>query len=403
MGLITEEVEVRVCPKYIKRLEKLGYDIPKRKREGNSIFPKYAKGDAYDTSKYITIRVTDLTERSKVNVLCECDYCGDLFECTYEMYNYNVNGVNPKVCCKKCSQTKRMETNMMIYGQKNAPLTEEGIQAMKEKCLNKYGTEWYLQSDDCKNKSKETNLKKRGVKFPSQSPEVREKINNSVKQKYGVDHIGQLDWVMEKKKQTMYEHFGTRDYLTSEECKEKMRKNNLQKYGVEYTLQVEEFREKGRQTMFNNQSAPTSIQQEYLCNLFGGDLNYPIRYYSGDIVLLNDKIDIEYSGGGHWLSIIYASETEESFKHREIVRYMVIKKEGYKQIEIISRKDYLPSDEILLQMLSDAKQYFSDYPEHSWITFDIDNNIVKNAEYKDGRSYFYGKLRKIKKDDLKSA
>ena len=86
-----------------------------------------------------------------------------------------------------------------------------------------------------------------------------------------------------------------------------------------------------------------------------------------------------------------------------MVRSLVIKKEGYKQIEIVSRKDYLPSDEVLLQMLSDAKQYFSEFPIHSWITFDIDEGIVKNAECKEGCSYFYGELRKIKKYDLQSA
>ena len=47
--------------------------------------------------------------------------------------------------------------------------------------------------------------------------------------------------------------------------------------------------------------------------------------------------------------------------------------------------------------------YFSDYPNHSWMTFDIDEGIVKNAECKDGRSYFYGELRRITKQNLESA
>ena len=65
-------------------------------------------------------------------------------------------------------------------------------------------------------------------------------------------------------------------------------------------------------------------------------------------------------------------------------------------MRIISLKDKLPSDEILLQMLSEAKQYFFDYPNHSWIEFNIDTSTVRNAEQKDGVFFDYGKLRKIK-------
>ena len=65
-------------------------------------------------------------------------------------------------------------------------------------------------------------------------------------------------------------------------------------------------------------------------------------------------------------------------------------------MRIISSKDKLPSDEILLQMLSEAKQYFSDYPNHSWIEFNIDTSTVRDAEQKDSVFFDYGKLRNIK-------
>lgn len=117
----------------------------------------------------------------------------------------------------------------------------------------------------------------------------------------------------------------------------------------------------------------------------------------------SNNLCIEYDGGGHFLEIEIGKVSQEEFDNKELVREKMIRQEGCKIIRIISRKDNLPSDEILLQMLSDAKQYFSDYPEHSWINFDIDNGIVRNAEHKDGSPYFYGELRKIKKGDLKSA
>lgn len=70
-------------------------------------------------------------------------------------------------------------------------------------------------------------------------------------------------------------------------------------------------------------------------------------------------------------------------------------------MHIISATDFLPSDEILLQMLDYTKQYFSDYPNHSWIEFNIDSSTVRNAEQKEGSFFNYGDLRKIKESDVK--
>ena len=78
----------------------------------------------------------------------------------------------------------------------------------------------------------------------------------------------------------------------------------------------------------------------------------------------------------------------------------VIKNEGYKQIKIISLDDKLPSDDILLQMLSDARTYFSQYPNHSWIEFNISTSTVRNAENLNGIPYDFGALRTIKDNDI---
>lgn len=66
----------------------------------------------------------------------------------------------------------------------------------------------------------------------------------------------------------------------------------------------------------------------------------------------------------------------------------------------LESNDKLPSDQVLLQMLSDAKSYFSLYPNHSWIEFNLSTSTVRNAEHKDGIPYDYGSLRTIKDSDL---
>ena len=69
-------------------------------------------------------------------------------------------------------------------------------------------------------------------------------------------------------------------------------------------------------------------------------------------------------------------------------------------MRIISTKDLLPSDQVLLEMLNYTCNYFSLYPNHSWIEFNIDISAVRNAEHKDGIPYSFGKLRTIKNSDL---
>jgi hypothetical protein len=83
-----------------------------------------------------------------------------------------------------------------------------------------------------------------------------------------------------------------------------------------------------------------------------------------------------------------------------LYRNIALKKEGYKQMRIVSTSDLLPSDEILLQMLAQTKEYFSTYPQHSWYEFNIDTSLVRNAEQKEGVFFDFGELRKIKKSDL---
>ena len=107
---------------------------------------------------------------------------------------------------------------------------------------------------------------------------------------------------------------------------------------------------------------------------------------------------IEYDGGGHDLNVKLGSITQKEFNQKEIIRNNIIKRNGYKQMKIISSNDKLPSDDVLLKMLSDTRQYFIDHPNHSWIEFNIDNSIVRNAENKNGISYDFGDLRKITQD-----
>ena len=271
---------------------------------------------------------------------------------------------------------KKMEDMMTLkYGVKHYSKTQEYKEKWNKTCLERYGESYRKKFID---KAFETFYDNTGYNYPSQSPDVRERII-----------------------QTYINHFGVDNPLKSEEIREKVRKTSLEKYGYTTPSQSPDVKEKVAKTFYKNGTIPTSKQQRYIYNLYNTidsvvELNFPISCYNVDICFPIEKMTIEYDGGFHNGQVKLGNITQKEFNQKEIIRNNIIKKEGYKQIRIISSKDLLPSDKILFQMLYDAKQYFYDYPNHSWIEFDIDISSIRSAEYKDGIPYDYGELRRIK-------
>jgi very-short-patch-repair endonuclease len=229
---------------------------------------------------------------------------------------------------------------------------------------------------------------------PKCAPKKIEDVNLK---RYGVKSASQIDTVKEKIKSTLVERYGVDNAAKSEKIKEKARLTNLERYGVLYPSQSPEVRAKVNESFYKNGTQKTSKQQLYLCNLYGGKLNYPTKYYSADICFPEENLIIEYDGSGHELNVKFGRITKEEQLQKEITRFSILRREGYKQMRIISLHDKIPSDNVLFEMLAIAKKYF-DTTSHSWINFDIDNSIIINAENKkDGGAHFdYGELHIIK-------
>ena len=178
--------------------------------------------------------------------------------------------------------------------------------------------------------------------------------------------------------------------------KEQKIKYNLKKYGVEYPMQNKEVQLKAHLSMFKNDTAPCSSQQRYVYNIIGGELNYPYYNVSLDIAFPLEKTYLECDFSGHWLSITLGDLTEKEFKIKQMNRWYSLMRSGWKEIRIISLKDKLPSDSILLEIIEYACNYLNQ--GHHYIKFDIDNLKVINSQGE--FDYNFGQLRKIKKEDL---
>ena len=314
---------------------------------------------------------------------------------------------------------KMKHTNLEMYGVENQMSRSEIRDKVKNTVFERYGVDSVLkipsikdkrtktlierfgvtsplQNKECLAKLKQTNLEKYGVEFASQSESVKQKAKQTNLDRYGVENPAQNKDVLEKAKNTNLERYGVESILCLPSFHEHAREVDIERYGVYHHLQNPEILEKQKETFYKNGTCPTSKQQAYLNQIYCGELNYPLMMYNIDIALQEEKIAIEFDGSGHNLSVKIGELTQEEFNRKEIIRNNVIKRAGYKQIRIISYDDKIPSDEMLLQMLDDARTYFSQYPKHSWYEFNISASTIRNAENKLGLPYNYGYLRRIK-------
>ena len=354
MGIITKEVEVRPTGKMIQYYKDKGYDA------------KY--------NRPLIVSVEDLQDGSDVKIQYLCDYCqNEILNIRYADYTCRTKEIN-KMACKKCSPQKVKETSLLRYGVDNYAKTKECQEKMETTMENRYGSKRALQNQDFINAFKNTCKERYGEDY---SKYFTDKAFESFRDKAGYDFPSQSPNVREKITQSYVEHYGVNNPAKSPEIREKM-----------------------TQTLYANSSQKASRQQLYVNTLYKGILNFPVKYYNIDIYLPDDNLTIEYDGGFHLGNIVTGRETMEEHIKKEIIRNNIIKREGYKQMRIISDKDLLPSDAILLQMLSEARTYFSTYPNHSWIEYNISTSTLRNAENPNGIFYDFGTLRRIKDSDI---
>ena len=396
--LLTKEVEVKLCSRNIKHYQEKGYDC----KIGN----------------VITVKVEDLSHGSSIKVDVLCDYCKtEILHMPYYEYKKNMDKTGTCACCA-CKFIKVRETNLKKYGVPCPFMVDEFKQKSKDTLLKRYGEDCYLKTKECQDKTKTTNMSKYGVEYTGQREDVKAKIRESNLQKYGVENAMQSNEIQERLKKSLLEKYNVDNYAKTKECQDKKKKTNMQRYGVECSFQNEEVKEKFRKNnllkygvenpmqlnsikeewakgMYGSDKTCTSKQQLYLHDLYGGELNYPISYYLADICFPDEKIDIEYNGGGHDLSVKIGQVTQGQFNQKEYCRSFTVKSKGYKIMTIISSKDYLPSDEILLKMLEQARTYFNT-TTHTWIEYNIDTSMMRNAENKNGVYFDFGDLKKIK-------
>lgn len=372
-----------------------------------------------------------------------CDNCRGIKTKETNLILYGVDSVAKLQMVKD----KRKETNIKKYGVENYSETDECKEKVKETSLKKFGVEHYaktnefldrvsktnlerygseilMNNDKIKEKVRQTNLERYGVENVFQNEEIKDKIKQTNLNKYGIEYYTQTDEYKERAKQTSLGNWGCENPAQSQINQDKMKKTSICRYGVEYYSQTEEYKKKCintcrekygvdwvmqnpkikmkslnhmLQAKYNNKSFICSNQQMYLFKIVNEcEINYPVGNCILDLAFVSEMQYLEYDGGFHNGRVILGDMSQEEFERKEFLRNKFLSNKGWKRIRIISYKDYLPQDNTILRMISEAKEYLN--TGRSWIEFDIDNSKVKCSQYE--KEYDFGELRKIKKSDI---
>ena len=396
--LISEEVEVTVNYKNIKRYKHYNYEFPTFINEKGSLSVK--------RGTKIKVRIEHLDIKSGANIVYVCDYCGEKVNVRYcdYMKHYQEGIKIDKDCCKSCIGEKTKENMVNKYGvtspfslkevrEKSSKTVKDRygvnnvfqLQSVKDKSreatMEKYGVEWYVQTDEYTERYKKTCIDRYGYDNVSKSPDIIQKIKDVQFERYGGFYT-KTDEFKAKYKSTCFDKYGVENLFQADFVKNKIIKYNYDKYGVSHPMKIPSIKNdrirKMIFTKYRNGNGQSSRQQDYLHTIFGGEINYPVDRCCLDIALVANKIYCEYDGSGHELSVLMGSTTKSEFDKKEMGRKFYLRSKGWREFRIISNKDLIPSVNVLIDMKNISEEWFSKH--HYWIKFDIDNNTIENSE-----------------------
>ena len=133
---------------------------------------KYYESKGYVFTKYndyFDVDVLDLSKCSSAYIKIKCDYCGEEYSIKHHRYNSTNKKIVNKDCCKKCSDLKRKESTIKLYGVENVFQLKEMQDKMKIINIEKYGVENVFYLKEFQDKAKQTCLEKYGVEYYNQT------------------------------------------------------------------------------------------------------------------------------------------------------------------------------------------------------------------------------------------
>ncbi len=151
--LVTKEVSIKVNNKNINHFKNIGYK--------NLVL-----------NKLITIPIEHLMKGSKTKIIASCDICKNEKIIDYKLYNYCIKNKGMYTCVGKCTNIKREESNIKLFGVKHWMQSEENLEKYKKILIEKTGYDNSFKSESAKNNFRKTIMERYGVSELSHSNEI---------------------------------------------------------------------------------------------------------------------------------------------------------------------------------------------------------------------------------------
>lgn len=214
-----------------------------------------------------------------------------------------------------------------------------------------------------------------------QNDKIKEKIKNTLVEKYGVEHPLQNKSILEKEKQTNLKRYGVEFVMQNKDKFEKSKQTCQKNYGVSSPMKNKMVRDKANATLAKQGA---SKNQVILNEWLRGELNYPLLSYRLDIGLKEDKIDVEYDGGGHYMEISIKGMSEEDFEKKETKRNNAILAKQWKVVRFVSLKNKLPEKQMAIDFIDKIKNI----QRPLLVKWNIEEDIVNIGEKQYNTSEF---------------
>ena len=271
----------------------------------------------------VVVKAEDLSNGSKIKVVCLCDYCGQEKIQTYREHLQRGD------CCRNCFTKKVKDTIQSRYGVNNVMEIQDVKDKVQQTNLDKYGCTCAVHNPKIQAKAKETNMKKYGNEYYFGSEKGKQDIQQIIDNRTEEEKQD----ILNKMQSTCLEKYGVNNVLTSSETQQKIIDTNMKRYGVPYAIMNEDVKAKQVQSMIDNHKNRTSKQEKKCYKLIKKtyqDCKSSVRCgkYTLDCVLnyQDIKIDIEYDGW-YW---------HQKMQEHDSIRNNFILDKGYKIIRIIS-------------------------------------------------------------------
>lgn len=136
--------------------------------------PHYKQHEIFKNTKLgDIINVPVKLAPGKSKIIVKCDLCGSEREILYSTYIDSTKNKTEMYLCKGvCSNIKREETNMKLYGVKNCFQNNDKIDKIKHTMIERYGVEHNMQTQKCLNDRVETYRKNYGCDNPTQNHDI---------------------------------------------------------------------------------------------------------------------------------------------------------------------------------------------------------------------------------------